>query len=132
MAWKWLRNPTLTNGLVTTYVSHKGNDSTGDGTATNPYKTFAKATSVATAGSNIMLDDGIWAQQRTLNSREFNWWGNGNTWIKRNVISLSFYDNDRFNYMEISGGYAPGTQFFNYVYAHDINGGALFEESFHK
>ena len=124
MAWKWLRNPTLANTLATTYVSHKGNDTTGDGTAQNPYKTIAKATSEATAGTNIMLDDGIWSQQRTLNNRPFRWWGNGKTWIKRDAISLTFYNNDRFYYMEISGGGTSGTyQFYNYVYAHDIGGG---------
>ena len=92
MAWKWLRNPTLANGLTTTYVSHKGSDTTGDGTATNPYKTIAKATSVATAGTNIMLDDGVWSQQRTLNSRAFKWWGNGRTVIDCTITTaLTLY-----------------------------------------
>ncbi len=101
MAWKWLRNPTLANGLVTTYVSHKGNDTTGDGTAQKPYKTIAKATSEATAGTNIMLDDGIWSQQRTLNNRAFRWWGNGRTEINSNITTLSMYGNEDFSFLHM-------------------------------
>ena len=91
MAFKWLRNPTLENGLTTTYCSKKGSDTTGDGTAQNPYASIAKATSVAIAGNNIMLDDGIWSQQRTLNSRAFKFWGNGVTEINNSIISMTTY-----------------------------------------
>ena len=32
----WDKNPTAINGLQTTYVSKRGSDVTGDGTAQNP------------------------------------------------------------------------------------------------
>ena len=47
----WCRQPSVINGLQTTYVSKRGNDTIGDGTAQNPYASIAKATSVATAGT---------------------------------------------------------------------------------
>lgn len=120
--FKWLRNPTLSNSKTTRYVSHRGNDTTGDGSATNPYKTIAKATSVATAGDNIMLDDGVWSQQRTLNSRAFNWWGNGMTWIKKDTIEFSGYNNDEFNYLKITGDLGRFTApYFNHCYCENIN-----------
>jgi hypothetical protein len=98
--FKWLRNPTLANTKTTWYVSHRGLDSGdgGDGSATNPFRTIAQVTSVATAGDNIMLDDGIWSQQRTLNNRAFIWWGNGRTEIDDSVTDFGIYDNDVFNY----------------------------------
>ena len=49
----WDKNPTAINGLATAYVSKRGSDTTGNGTAQNPYASIAKATSVATAGTNI-------------------------------------------------------------------------------
>ena len=55
----FVRNPTAINGLATTYVSKRGSDTTGNGTAQNPYASIAKATSIATAGTNIMLGAGI-------------------------------------------------------------------------
>jgi len=121
--FKWLRNPKLANGLTTTYVSHKGNDSTGDGTATKPYKTIAKATSEATAGTNIMLDDGIWSQQRTLNNRAFKWWGNGKTTF--NIIGISFtgYSNDTWNFIEVlSDTSRYGTHFSVIIYNSIVTG----------
>ena len=75
----FVRNPTAINGLQTTYVSKRGSDVTGDGTAQNPYASLAKATSVATANTNIMLDDGDWEEIRTANNRAFYWWGNTKT-----------------------------------------------------
>ena len=41
MAFKWNINPAGTN----IYVDKDGNDSTGNGTSSNPYKSIAKATS---------------------------------------------------------------------------------------
>jgi len=118
MAWKWLRNPTLANTLATTYVSHKGNDTTGDGTAQKPYKTIAKATSVATANTNIMLDDGIWSQQRTLNNRAFKWWGNGRTEIDDSITVFTIYGGDNFNYFNVL---IFGGSVFGHYYCHYCN-----------
>ena len=84
----WVRNPTAINGLQTTYVSKRGNDTIGDGTAQNPYASIAKATSVATAGTNMMLDECKWSEQRTLNGRSFNWWGNGRTEIDDSITGV--------------------------------------------
>ena len=92
----WVRNPTASNGLQTTYVSQRGNDTTGDGTAQNPYASIAKATSVATIGTNIMLDDGRWSEQRTLNNRAFKWWGNGKCELNGSTVTLTNYDGDYF------------------------------------
>lgn len=78
----FVRNPTAINGLATTYVSKRGSDVSGDGTAQNPYASLAKATSVATANTNIMLDDGEWNEDRTNNNKFFSWWGNANTKCK--------------------------------------------------
>ena len=47
MAFKWNINPSGTN----IYVDKYGNDSTGNGTSSNPYKSIAKATSVGTSGT---------------------------------------------------------------------------------
>lgn len=83
----WVRNPTILNSLATTYVSKRGSDVTGDGTAQNPYASIAKATAMATANTNIMLDDGEWSEARTANNRAFNWWGNANTQLFRSMGS---------------------------------------------
>ena len=96
----WVRNPTAINGLQTTYCSKRGSDVSGDGTAQNPYASIAKSTSVATANTNIMLDDGIWSQQRTLNNRAFKWWGNGRTEIDDSITNFTMYS-DTFNYFNV-------------------------------
>lgn len=75
----WVRNPTILNSLATTYVSKRGSDTTGDGTAQNPYASLAKATSVASTNTNIMIDDGEWNEVGTSTSRLFHFWGNSNT-----------------------------------------------------
>ena len=50
----WVRNPTAINGLQTTYCSKRGSDVSGDGTAQKPYASIAKATAMATSGTNII------------------------------------------------------------------------------
>lgn len=92
----FVRNPTAINGLQTTYVSKRGSDVSGDGTAQNPYASIAKATSVATTRTNIMLDDGEYNEARTANNRVFNWWGNGKTIIVNNSASLRETQNYNF------------------------------------
>ena len=97
MAFQWNINPTGTN----IYVDKLGNDTTGDGTAQNPYKSIAKATNVGTSGNNIILGNGVWSEQRTLNSRAFKWWGNGRTEIDDSITTFFIYSNDTFNYFNI-------------------------------
>lgn len=92
----WVRNPTAINGLATTYVSKRGSDTTGDGTAQNPYASKARATSVATADTNIMLDEAIWSEQRTLNNRAFKWWGNGKCELNGSTVTFTNYASDYF------------------------------------
>ena len=106
----WVRNPTAINGLATTYVSKRGSDTTGNGTAQNPYASIAKATSVATAGTNIMLDDYRWSEQRTLNKIAFRWWGNGKCELNGADVAFTNYDGDYFhnfsriiNYVKFNG-----------------------------
>lgn len=125
----WVKNPTAINGLQTTYVSKRGSDVAGDGTAQKPYASIAKATSVATAGTNIMLDDGVWSQQRTLNNRAFKWWGNGRTEIDDSITSFSLFS-DTFNYFNTL--IVAGTSYNIPYYCHYCNyvrnngGGATF------
>ena len=85
----WVKNPTAINGLPTTYGSKRGSDVSGDGTAQNPYASIAKITSVTTAGNNIMLDDSVWSQQRTLNGRAFKWWGNGKCELDGSIVPFT-------------------------------------------
>ena len=112
MSWKWLRNPTLANGKPTWYVSHRGDDTTGDGTAQNPYKTIAKATSEGAALDNIMLDDGVWSQQRTLNNIRFSWWGNGNTVIDgEETTQMTIYE-DEFSFLTMQNFFTTFSSVF--------------------
>ena len=112
----FVRNPTAINGLATTYVSKRGSDTTGNGTAQNPYASIAKATSVATANTNIMLDDGVWSQQRTLNNRAFRWWGNGVTEINDSSVFMTIYSGETAYWLKVD--YAtqrvyPNSTFYN-------------------
>jgi hypothetical protein len=103
-------NPTLINSLTTLYVSKDGDDGTGDGSAGNPYASLAKATDIGTAGNNIVIGNGLWEEQRTLNSRAFKYWGCGDTVIKRDSTEYKFYNGDQYNYMYIFGGQFNSTQ----------------------
>ena len=107
----WVRNPTAINGLQTTYCSKRGSDVSGDGTAQKPYASIAKITSVTTAGNNIMLDDAIWSEQRTLNNRSFKWWGNGNT-----TINDFYFYNDELNFFRIVKTSVIGTGAGNAIF----------------
>ena len=118
----WVRNPTAINVLATTYVSKRGSDVSGDGTAQNPYASIAKATSVATAGTNIMLDEWKWSEQRTLNNREFKWWGNGKCELDGSAVPFTFYDGDYFysfsritNYGSFKGKFFDCTMIGNWT-----------------
>ena len=109
MAFKWNINPSGTN----IYVDKDGNDSTGNGTSSNPYKSIAKATSVGTSGNNIILGNGVWEEQRTLNSKAFKWWGSGGTVIDRRLVNFIIYGIDIFNMLWIRGGSAGYCVFYN-------------------
>ena len=95
----WVRNPTAINGLATTYVSKRGSDVSGNGTAQNPYSSLSKATAVATNNTNIMLDDGKWDEARTSDNRYFYWWGNGFSIITG--ITFLMYPKDSFYFLSI-------------------------------
>ena len=110
----WVRNPTNLNSLQTTYVSKRGSDTTGNGTAQNPYASIAKATSVATAGTNIMLDDGVWSQQRTLNNKAFRWWGNGVTEINDSVVFMTIFSDEIAYWLKID--YATRRNWIYYTF----------------
>ena len=114
----WDKNPTAINGLQTTYCSKRGNDTAGDGTAQNPYASIAKATSVATAGTNMMLDECKWSEQRTLNNRAFKWWGNGRTEIDDSITNFSIYS-DTFNFFNTL--IVAGTNYSFPYYCHFCN-----------
>ena len=110
----FVRNPTAINGLATTYVSKRGSDTTGNGTAQNPYVSIAKATSVATSGTNIMLDDGEWNESITLNNRNFNFYGNANTFI----YNWTNYYVQKFYYVritELTDTYLSGSYYKNCI-----------------
>ena len=119
----WCRNPTAINGLATTYVSKRGSDTTGDGTAQNPYASIAKATSIATANTNIMLDDYSWSEERTLNGRAFRWWGNGKSELNGATVTFTNYAGDYFynfsriiNYSKFYGKFFDCTMIGNNTY----------------
>ena len=89
---------------------------------------ISKATSVATAGTNIMLDDYSWSEQRTLNNRAFRWWGNGKCELNGATVAFTNYAGDYFynfsrivNYTVFSGKYFDCTMTGNNSY---INGEA--------
>ena len=98
MAFQWNINPTGTN----IYADKKGDDTTGNGTAQNPYKTIAKATNVGASGNNIIIGNGVWGEQRTLNGKYFNFYGSGETIIKGDTVGLTQYDNDSFTNIELN------------------------------
>ena len=100
MAFQWNINPTGTN----IYVDKLGNDTTGNGTAQNPYKSIAKATSVGVNKNNIILGNGVWEEQRTLNGRNFNFYGSGKTIIKcSSTTAFSIYNTDSLHNIRFSG-----------------------------
>lgn len=111
----WCRQPSAINGLQTTYVSKRGSDVTGDGTAQNPYASIAKATAMATANTNIMLDDGEWNEARTSNGRDFYWWGNA----KSKIIMYDKFssNNSSFSYFLIQG-YKPVEDYTGITFSH--------------
>ena len=115
----WDKNPTAINGLATTYGSKRGSDTTGDGTAQKPYASVAKVTSVATAGTNIMLDDYSWSEQRTLNGRAFRRWGNGMTGINDSITIFTVYNGDIFNYFNVL--VVIGISYQHHYYCHYCN-----------
>ena len=119
MAFKWNINPSGTN----IYVDKDGNDSTGSGTSSNPYKSIAKATSVGTSGNNIILGNGVWSEQRTLNGKVLNWWGNGMTEINGSSIAMTFYQ-CTCNFLTIKsfiGTYAVNIINFSYCSIYDVS-----------
>ena len=100
MAFKWNINPAGTN----IYVDKRGDDATGViGDQQLPYKSIAKATSVGTSGNNIILGNGVWEEQRTLNNKYFNFYGSGMTWIRAYSIQLTIYGNDTFKNIKLTG-----------------------------
>ena len=100
MAFQWNIKPTGTN----IYVDKKGDDTTGViGDPQLPYKSIAKATSVGTSGNNIILGNGVWEEQRTLNNKYFNFYGSGMTWIRAYSIQLTIYGNDTFKNIKLTG-----------------------------
>lgn len=108
----WVRNPTAINGLATTYVSLRGSDTNGDGTAQNPYRSLAKAQTMAAAGSNIMMDDGRWNEEMLNNNNTFYFWGNSQTfWSQQETRQNKRYYNIKF--IDFTGdGYGTGTVYY--------------------
>jgi hypothetical protein len=49
------------------YVATNGNDTNGNGTINNPYKTFNKATSVMSAGDVCIIRGGVYEEELTIN-----------------------------------------------------------------
>ena len=50
------------------YVATTGNDTTGDGTETKPYKTIQKAADMATAGKTIYVKEGTYNERVTIST----------------------------------------------------------------
>jgi hypothetical protein len=64
--------------LHTIYIATTGNDTTGNGSKPNPYKTFKKALSVAVAGDGILAADGTYAEAQGAGT-------SGYLWISKNL-----------------------------------------------
>ncbi|MCJ7571204.1 MAG: right-handed parallel beta-helix repeat-containing protein [Candidatus Thermoplasmatota archaeon] len=60
----------------TYYVSTMGSDTTGDGSITNPWRTIQKAASLASAGENVFIREGIYNEKVSITGLA----GNG-SWI---------------------------------------------------
>jgi len=58
-------NFTTATPTNTIYISPSGNDSTGDGSSTNPYKTFAKVIPMLQPGYTLILKDGTYTKSTT-------------------------------------------------------------------
>ena len=54
---------TLPVFAVDIYVATNGNDNTGNGSASNPYKTIRKAASAATAGTTVLVGAGTYVEE---------------------------------------------------------------------
>jgi hypothetical protein len=52
----------------TIYVSTSGNDSTGDGSAGNPYRTIGKGISMAVIGDTVSVDAGTYSENMAMQS----------------------------------------------------------------
>lgn len=60
--WRYVqvRETTVTGNRL--YISTTGDDTTGDGSSGNPWKTFTKAMSMAVAGDTIYAEDGVYPE----------------------------------------------------------------------
>jgi parallel beta-helix repeat protein len=93
---------------ATYFISTTGNDTTGDGTQSAPYKTFSKGISVLNPGDELKVAEGIYNDRMVVNRS-----GTANAWIKitpvsgRPVIDLNFTQEKLLDvtgsYVEVSG-----------------------------
>ena len=67
------------------FVSFNGNDITGDGTIGNPFKTFSKASFVASPGDTIFIRGGIFTEKQKIN---------GNNGVLMNKIYIMPYNGE--------------------------------------
>ncbi len=63
---------TIVTSRPTYYFSPTGNDSTGDGSSANPYKTFAKLAILAQPGMTFVLEDGTYSASNSGNRLALN------------------------------------------------------------
>lgn len=68
------------------FVSPSGNDSTGNGTKSNPWKTYAKAFSTATGGKCLILEDGTYDETTMGSSFSNSTIGSMCAWNQRGAI----------------------------------------------
>jgi hypothetical protein len=60
--------PIVSSTSTIYYVSTTGNDTTGDGSFTNPWRTLEHASSIVTAGDNVFVRGGIYYEQVFINT----------------------------------------------------------------
>jgi hypothetical protein len=77
--------------MIDIYVNAKGNDSSGDGSSSNPYKTWAKAMSMVNDDCNMYFSEGVFTVKSlvdmTNSSYKMNYFGYGYS----TVLELTMY-----------------------------------------
>mgnify|MGYP000226976997 CR=1 FL=1 len=100
------------NPIKEIFISPQGDDTNGDGSQTNPYKTFSKASLELTAGSALRLLPGTYSNMAWFSFLDL-------VGTQENPIWIGGYDSE--NKPVISGGLEPiKIEKFNYLILHDM------------
>lgn len=115
MAHKW----TITDGDI--YISKNGNDTTGNGSQTQPFASIEKAFQTATDGNKIVIGSGNWKETTSV-KKNVHLCGDGNVVFDGSDINEHFYIS--FSYSESYNMQFSNIQFLSYD---DV--GAIYSDS---